>query len=334
MFSLQQFHSFFFFFCNIIIIRRLCNVCAKGLNPSTIVCELCSNTGGAYKPTTSKTWVHCLCAMWVPEVLCHDHEKMEPYICTGVDPARFKLKCSLCSTKGACIQCSYGRCSRAAHPSCALDPSKGFTHRIFKDFQGDSVWEVFCKQHADQVKEPYKPPKTKIGKPESNNKATSKAYLKNKSDDDNFSDDEDALSNDAEFYDSDEDMYDSDNSMSRKKKRGKKKKKNYDRIKKGSSWKSSSYPPEDVINSYHAIDGLQESASFEDGSTFWSREYAQRQLQLQLQPIDDDDDDEEEGEDEGDSKCRKEKKVFPICTFSEWPGQGISFHYVFAYFFV
>lgn len=105
--------------------------------------------------------MHAVCASWIPEVYAEDYVKVEPFNVDKLDRKRFKLKCALCSTKGACIQCCYGRCAVAAHPMCALNPCHGFTRRIVKDENDDMLWEIFCKAHADAVKEPLKPKKIK-----------------------------------------------------------------------------------------------------------------------------------------------------------------------------
>jgi hypothetical protein len=89
---------------------RYCNVCSVDLDPAKLACALCSHTSGAYKPTDTKgEWVHALCAGWIPEVFCADYSKMQPFVLRNMDKKRYKLKCSLCTQKGACIQCCYGR---------------------------------------------------------------------------------------------------------------------------------------------------------------------------------------------------------------------------------
>lgn len=139
-----------------------CDACSKGLHPQYLSCELCGNGKGALKPTETKgKWVHALCAMWIPEVFCPDPNTLNRFVLTNIDQKRFKLKCAICATtkKGACIQCAYGKCSKSAHPSCALNPSSGFTHRIIKseDVLGACDWEIFCVQHATSVKDALKP---------------------------------------------------------------------------------------------------------------------------------------------------------------------------------
>lgn len=140
-----------------------CYPCADGLDPKTLACELCPYTGGAYKYTDKAgKWAHPICANWIPEVYeVHDPNKPVYINLKFVDPKRFKLKCSICSKKGACVQCAFGRCSVAAHSWCALrNTTAGYTKRIVKD--GDSSqWEIFCKTHAAAVSDPVKPKKVK-----------------------------------------------------------------------------------------------------------------------------------------------------------------------------
>lgn len=123
-----------------------------------LTCVLCSNHGGAYKPTEkSGQWVHSLCAFWIPEIFTTRIRGVPTFTLTSLDKKRFKLNCNLCKSKGACIQCSYGRCAVAAHPYCVLTQPQGFTRRTIKDDRGELLWEVFCKPHASAVSEPLKP---------------------------------------------------------------------------------------------------------------------------------------------------------------------------------
>lgn len=138
--------------------NRFCYACAKGLKPAELQCELCSYKGGAYKPIDKKNkWTHGLCAMWIPE-LFEKHSPSEPptWQFQFLDKRRYNLKCALCKTKGACVQCSYGRCTTAVHPWCALRTPQGFTRRIIKDDEGEPHWEIFCKAHAKAVSDPVK----------------------------------------------------------------------------------------------------------------------------------------------------------------------------------
>ena len=106
----------------------MCEVCAAGDDPATTVCELCSNTGGAYKPVDRPgKWIHSLCATWVPEVFVSENNGNSIYTLSHLDKKRFKLKCVICNTsKGASVQCCYGKCVTPAHPWCAIRmPEKG-----------------------------------------------------------------------------------------------------------------------------------------------------------------------------------------------------------------
>ena len=128
-----------------ICVFRFCNVCAEKTDsdPATTVCELCSNTGGAYYPTDkSGKWVHALCSYWIPELYMSKIKGVSVTMLTNLDKKRFKLKCSLCTLKGACIQCCYGRCATAAHPYCVFHRPQGFTKRVVKNEDGEMLWEV------------------------------------------------------------------------------------------------------------------------------------------------------------------------------------------------
>ena len=125
---------------------RYCDVCAAGEDVSITVCEVCCNTGGAYKALDKPgKWIHSLCASWIPEIYSVDVKNEIFLTAKGLDRKRFKLKCVLCSGKGACIQCSYGKCCIPAHPWCVLHTPKGFTRRVIKDEDDEMVWDIFCK---------------------------------------------------------------------------------------------------------------------------------------------------------------------------------------------
>lgn len=83
-----------------------------------------------------------------------------------LDKSRLRLKCSHChSTGGASVQCSYGRCVVAVHPWCCLNDPRGFTKRIVKTPDGDTLWEIFCKTHASAISDPVKPHTKKAQRP-------------------------------------------------------------------------------------------------------------------------------------------------------------------------
>jgi hypothetical protein len=125
---------------------------------NTQLCMLCAFPGGALKKSATDSWVHTLCANWIPEVFVKDvGYGVHKVSLSHLDKKRYRLMCQMCSTKGACIQCSYGRCASAAHPWCVHHQNKAWTRRVVKTEDGEHIWEMFCKQHAACVSEPVKP---------------------------------------------------------------------------------------------------------------------------------------------------------------------------------
>ena len=125
---------------------------------STTICEICSNMGGAYKALDKPgKWIHSLCSSWIPEIYSVDVKGSPTLTINRLDKKRFRLRCVLCTGKGACIQCSYGKCCIPAHPWCVLHNPKGFTRRVIRDEDDEIVWDIFCKAHATAVSEPLKP---------------------------------------------------------------------------------------------------------------------------------------------------------------------------------
>jgi hypothetical protein len=120
------------------------------LNPSTLTCQLCSYVGGAYKQLDEDgKWVHSLCSTMIPDLYVKFIDGINCRVVSKkLNEKRFRLKCSLCDNKGACVQCNYGRCMTAAHPWCVLHTPGGFVResRIHKN--GSVVWKIFCKAHS------------------------------------------------------------------------------------------------------------------------------------------------------------------------------------------
>ena len=83
----------YYLFC---VLLRYCNVCESGGSPATTTCELCSYTGGAYKPTekTGK-WAHSLCAFWIPEIFTIKSKNALLFTLSNLDKKRFRLRCNL-----------------------------------------------------------------------------------------------------------------------------------------------------------------------------------------------------------------------------------------------
>ena len=64
----------------------LCEVCEAGIdaNPPP-VCALCPVSGGAMRFTQCGRWVHCVCALWIPEVTMESEQ--EPCIDKVLPPS-------------------------------------------------------------------------------------------------------------------------------------------------------------------------------------------------------------------------------------------------------
>ncbi|KAF8822521.1 PHD-finger domain-containing protein [Cardiosporidium cionae] len=93
--------------------------------PGSVLCEICGIWGGAFKRTTTNTWVHLLCAVWLmPETHSEDLEQLEPWSLSNIQPWRRSSRCFFCGSEwGYCVTCAHrnggGRCSLSFHPMCA-----------------------------------------------------------------------------------------------------------------------------------------------------------------------------------------------------------------------
>lgn len=99
----------------------LCRRCLLVGRNAGVQCKMCPRTSGAFKQTTGLSWVHMLCAQYIPELEVPDDALMEPI--EGLESVpydRYALRCLICKRKkGACIQCAYGNCTRSFHVTCA-----------------------------------------------------------------------------------------------------------------------------------------------------------------------------------------------------------------------
>jgi len=86
-------------------------------------CCLCPNDipGAEIVPTDDGRKAHRLCALYLPETYIETEDDKE--IVTNVaniEKARLELRCMYCRSKrGACFQCSFKKCARAYHATCA-----------------------------------------------------------------------------------------------------------------------------------------------------------------------------------------------------------------------
>ena len=150
--------------------KWFCDVCAAGETPDETACALCPLNDGVFQRLrrphepdsvtvrfgNGSTWVHTTCATWVPET--YYKSKMRSWDINQVDPDRFaELLCGVCKVKGgASVQCVYGKCVRAAHPTCVLNPQKGKNPKFFsrEEHEGQVCCHIFCSQHKDHMRDP------------------------------------------------------------------------------------------------------------------------------------------------------------------------------------
>jgi PREDICTED: similar to phd finger protein len=129
-----------------------CDSCLA--NVSSPSCDLCPNTGGIFKQTDVKRWVHLVCALYIPGVAFSDTTRLVgvtlfelPYFKWG------SRVCSLCederlSRTGICISCDAGMCKSYFHVTCAQ------SHGLLSEAQNSEETELVdpfyahCKVHA------------------------------------------------------------------------------------------------------------------------------------------------------------------------------------------
>ena len=89
-------------------------------------CVLCPNDVpfDTLLPTDTGKKAHRMCAMYTPETAVTTTDRGTEKVCgvADIDKARLGLKCNFCHQKfGACFQCSFKKCTRAYHATCAAE---------------------------------------------------------------------------------------------------------------------------------------------------------------------------------------------------------------------
>ncbi|KAG4303078.1 hypothetical protein PCANB_000666 [Pneumocystis canis] len=122
-------------------------------------CILCPNktVNESLISTSCGNLSHRICALYIPETYIKYDTELSKDVVYGVDvieKARFRLRCMYCrSIKGACFQCSYTKCVRSYHATCAA--SAGV---LVETFQSGSIQQFFfsCKFHRPKRPKPEK----------------------------------------------------------------------------------------------------------------------------------------------------------------------------------
>ncbi|KAL1935446.1 hypothetical protein VTP01DRAFT_4586 [Rhizomucor pusillus] len=110
-------------------------------------CILCPDEREAELESSQGYWAHRICAEMIPEVFIEKQGSKD--IVQGVNmipKARWNLLCMYCKERdrGACIQCTKGRCYRAYHATCT-ERRDGTVTKTEAD--GKVVYETFCNVH-------------------------------------------------------------------------------------------------------------------------------------------------------------------------------------------
>jgi len=143
----------------------LCSPCKELGSKKNVVCVLCPNIGGAFKPTSNAgQWSHVSCALWIPEIAIGDVEEMEPIMQIDQIPAtRWNLLCSLCSIKqGTPIQCSEKGCKVAYHVTCAFNHKLKMKAIVEKNKTGVKL-KSFCRKHSEEKQKEEKKQRSSDG---------------------------------------------------------------------------------------------------------------------------------------------------------------------------
>lgn len=134
-----------------------CEPCKAGLSESPI-CELCPNSGGIFKLTDTKKWVHLICALYTPFVGFRDVSTLQTVVLEDIRSSMWGSKeCMFCpddnfSRTGVCINCDAGMCRTSFHVTCGQ--MNGFLSDIPDKTESDDNSEspdllyAHCKLHS------------------------------------------------------------------------------------------------------------------------------------------------------------------------------------------
>lgn len=143
----------------------LCGTCAAGMPVGATRCAACPKRGGAMKPVSNTLsngvlaptgqWCHVVCACWIPELHFDDDVALNTILgVASIIRGRYSLRCTVCdrANAGACVQCYYGHCPAAFHPSCI--PLTRFRFLPKKANPAEYTLAVLCDKHQASVASP------------------------------------------------------------------------------------------------------------------------------------------------------------------------------------
>lgn len=130
----------------------ICSFCEVNGAEQVKHCELCPNTTGALKPTTSGKWIHMVCALYTPSVVINDPTTMQPVNIDKVPKKSYGLRCYICESMnifniaGACVNCNAPKCKRNLHVKCG---QLAGTLREKTSRRGNLMFTAYCEDHID-----------------------------------------------------------------------------------------------------------------------------------------------------------------------------------------
>lgn len=122
-----------------------CSPCKVGISES-VICELCLQSDGAFKPTCAGKWVHVVCALFTDGVIFENKDKMEPINLSNVSKNKLNKTCGYClKAEGFCCLCSQKKCPQRIHITCA-QRNNGIEEKVNE--KDDSIkFRAYCSVH-------------------------------------------------------------------------------------------------------------------------------------------------------------------------------------------
>ncbi|KAG9288971.1 hypothetical protein G9A89_015520 [Geosiphon pyriformis] len=133
--------------------------CDRCLAPPSeyVSCALCPNKNGAFRRLkngeSSGSWVHLVCALWMPGMWVGDTYEMTDITVEGIEHKNWTKPCSVCpeevANEGAKIHCDAGGCKNFIHVSCAH--SMSLLECVEDDPNISDPYFAYCPNHGSEL---------------------------------------------------------------------------------------------------------------------------------------------------------------------------------------
>lgn len=129
-----------------------CSPCTKGVQKN-IICKLCLQTGGTFKPTVCDAWCHVVCGLWTEGVIFENPDAMEPINISNVSGNKLNKTCIYCNkSQGFCCLCSNYKCKHRLHITCA-QKADGLKEKMKHDSKKSIKFLAYCMDHKPKSSE-------------------------------------------------------------------------------------------------------------------------------------------------------------------------------------